>query len=1161
MSKYGTSRFGSGFKYGEVSAISVYYSSNIRAVLTDYGTVTVSWSRFASDPNDGTLTHWKLVKSYSGSLDNPDDAMYIAGGAYSSFTTATQDVFTDAFGVEINYSLWVFNGLKWIACGNAYVVNAVDTGTLNMITKWVPRAWLNGSATTVGDAAGEYEKGDFLSILKAYALTYDIFRSEANLLSLSMNKAYTHHSILRAKLSEYGFNVEPVLGDSYHRSLVGAGNIISSYKGTNTGLVAFVTGLTHWPAKIISGTNLMNDYNDSSFEESVGNWAASSGTFAAKTFAGESVTAPSAATVMYDQTYGPRVVGFGQLTTTATTAVTLSLPASNSDMTLYGIPVKPNTRYIFTGQVAHRDSNNATITAVISWYDAFGTLIATTSAPTATTTTTSWAEFKSISDSGRNGKQSPSNAAYASITLTVTPSSATSSRFMLDMLQLAEYIHSFEFQDAKRVQIAVAGDKENYANNASFEAGAHSWSAYHGTLRIDTSSTLGLTFRSSASPEVSSLVLTATGSGASYVSDWIPVEEGQTVTASCYVMGSAARQAAIKIEYSTQDSEAGQTSILNDVTYGQYYPMTTNAVTSSFGATTVTNVTSDGTTITYTADNTFIAGQTVNVTGLSPADFNLTNATIASATSTQFTVTSGTYGIYDSDGTASVISTTLSTSTASQISVTSIVPPYTKDAGYPIAKVTIYFPDSVNADVFYMDGFQLEENSTATPFFCGGGGLIPSSPVTSQFYSVNDTRWETRNKFNYVSNPSFEAGTVGSAPTDWTSTGTITKVSSDAGTTPLFNTYFAKVAFTTGATVTGNYYLPYAAQGGEDFTISAYVKGAAATYTISSSGTYVVTSAESSKWTRINTTIKLAAGATSGTFTIGIAATSATVFYIDGVQAEYGRRVSKFVDPLDSLTTTTTNPITAGKTYISTQSENTGGSKSTWLYNYPVKSARLKSTVGNYIPNGTSWAIKTGYPTDKYRDLTESLIPNNSFETTLGDWTGTNSTLTRVVATGSTIGDVVTSGQAYAAVTTAGSSGNIPFKIVSPRVYISPDGGYYASAAIRPANSNSAVSYTLEVQFYDNNNTLIPVYTDNVTGQYTSNKYDGTGTLNSVTSTTAARTVTKSITALDRWSYISKTFSAGSIQGAVSAILTITCTPTTYASGQAFHVDRVVFRQ
>ena len=58
----------------------------------------------------------------------------------------------------------------------------------------------------------------------------------------------------------------------------------------------------------------------------------------------------------------------------------------------------------------------------------------------------------------------------------------------------------------------------------------------------------------------------------------------------------------------------------------------------------VTAASASAGTVTYTAANTFIAGQTVTITGLSTSAFNLTNVLIATASSSQFTVTNGATG-------------------------------------------------------------------------------------------------------------------------------------------------------------------------------------------------------------------------------------------------------------------------------------------------------------------------------------------------------------------------------------------------------------------------------------------------------------------------------------------------------------------------------------
>ena len=71
---------------------------------------------------------------------------------------------------------------------------------------------------------------------------------------------------------------------------------------------------------------------------------------------------------------------------------------------------------------------------------------------------------------------------------------------------------------------------------------------------------------------------------------------------------------------------------------------------------TITNVTASAGTVTYTAANSFTAGNLVTITGVSPAGYNLSNQTIATASSTQFTVTNTATGTYVSGGTATSFS-------------------------------------------------------------------------------------------------------------------------------------------------------------------------------------------------------------------------------------------------------------------------------------------------------------------------------------------------------------------------------------------------------------------------------------------------------------------------------------------------------------------------
>lgn len=67
---------------------------------------------------------------------------------------------------------------------------------------------------------------------------------------------------------------------------------------------------------------------------------------------------------------------------------------------------------------------------------------------------------------------------------------------------------------------------------------------------------------------------------------------------------------------------------------------------------TITNISGNGTTVTFTAENGFTAGQKVTINGVLPSQYNLQNVTIASANASQFTVTNGATGTYISGGLA-----------------------------------------------------------------------------------------------------------------------------------------------------------------------------------------------------------------------------------------------------------------------------------------------------------------------------------------------------------------------------------------------------------------------------------------------------------------------------------------------------------------------------
>jgi hypothetical protein len=78
-------------------------------------------------------------------------------------------------------------------------------------------------------------------------------------------------------------------------------------------------------------------------------------------------------------------------------------------------------------------------------------------------------------------------------------------------------------------------------------------------------------------------------------------------------------------------------------------------VTQTLDSPVITNVVGTGTIVTYTAPNTFRAGDVVKITGVSPSSYNLNNVTIATASPTQFTVNNAATGTYASGGIAQAV--------------------------------------------------------------------------------------------------------------------------------------------------------------------------------------------------------------------------------------------------------------------------------------------------------------------------------------------------------------------------------------------------------------------------------------------------------------------------------------------------------------------------
>lgn len=996
MGKYGYFRYGPGTKYGEIDSNRLYYSSGISAWAYDYNSVSLTWASIVPDPDDALNlpTHWRLTRNYGGEADSPFTGDVLDSDVIETYRLSYLDNSIDLLGnIEATYTLWVFNGVRWINTGSVAVQVVDETTTADTVKNRMPAAWLNATFG-VGDAVGETEDFALSKVLDAYIFEYDRLKTQAYLLEEASNGDLIPSKLLKNKVLELGFTYEPSLGDVYHRSLYKAGHTINANKGTTKGLVAYTTALTHWPCHIKVGNNLMLDYNDSSFEESTGRWSITGGTLARQIYqtatAELGVPVTIAVPKLYDTTSPPKSIACGLVTTSsASTVLTLGI----ANPIPYGIPVSAGTRYLFRGLVRQIDNQHADVTVTISWFTSDGALISTTVANAPLTTSTDWQEVLSGSDFAENGFVAPSTASYAGLTITLA--SVTNKKFLLDMLSFKKAdvddmgvlgtIPSYEYEDARLVQVLVEADVENVIPNPEFENGTAFWEAYNGDLSVDEAPPTGSHVMGTKCGKLTSLTEGTTA----IVSDWLTLNPGNTYSFSSYVSGVAGKKARARIEFSSPLSLDDQVKILTDEASGNSY---------------------------Y-------------------------DPTIYYTDSAEFTVSTA----------------------AERITVTATSPEYSPDYGDPMAKVSIYFVNTDAGDDFYVDAAMLSPTSGEQDYFSGSGGIFPEDPNVNVFFDITDCRWERREQINFVSNPTFET-------TDkWTAAaGTTLTSSTDYG---LFGSKSAKVSKAGGGSISTQVFLPRGAViGGEDIVVSAYVKNKAGTYTVSTNGqsAYSYTVAESAKdaWTRLYVHRVAEINESSFTFTLSLntGSTEAAVFYVDGVQAEYGRVPTPVVNPGSVGVTTSPNAAINTESVHYGYGDLTHSSVSYWSNRYAAKLARLQGTIKNYLPHGSSHIIGTPPSVVGFTDLQTTLLPSASFESNLKGWNPQASVLKRVVSRGSIFDELLTHGAAYAKVSATGGSN---FGAVSDLTPVKSGTGYFLAAAVKPETEDSYGTYTLKLNWYD----------------------------------------------------------------------------------------------
>jgi hypothetical protein len=283
MSRYGIDYYGLGY-YGSDNPIK-FDATPFTAKPSKQGQILLNWTDpsgqwseliivrnpygFPVDAWDGT----RVLEVYNGS----DPVFYIDSNGLTQ-------------GQYYYYTIFVFSTVQyqWINAGTAYALSVKDHGNTDKMYSYLPDIYKISQPYSV---TSDWDNPDLYNFLANFGFELDYEQTLADLLITRYDPQKVAGSLVPTLMHQFGVTYEPAIGLQQNRKLLRDGVTLTKQKGSKEGLVGFIKDFTGWGVPVpISGTpnpstngitvghNIMLDYNDSSFEESVGSWVSSDGT-------------------------------------------------------------------------------------------------------------------------------------------------------------------------------------------------------------------------------------------------------------------------------------------------------------------------------------------------------------------------------------------------------------------------------------------------------------------------------------------------------------------------------------------------------------------------------------------------------------------------------------------------------------------------------------------------------------------------------------------------------------------------------------------------------------------------------------------------------------------------------------------------------------------
>lgn len=476
MSRYGIDYYGLAPYGTSTDAFIEFDASPFVAKSVNYGKIQLTWTSPSGD-----WTRIRLVRNTYGfplSVDdgvivyeepkNFDSGLYIDDGQIPNGIGLKE-------GRAYHYGLFVLNtqSNQYIKSNNAAAIAIKNYGTFNYMYDNLPAIYKITNLNTITDVSNN---ADLEAFIKIFSTTYDLFKTNTEILLNTYDTSLAYFPIIPTMMQQFGLSFEPEIGLQQSRILLRNAVYINKLKGSRLGITGFVKAFTGYDEVTEPSRNLMLDYNDSSFEESIGRWEEVEYATLSRT------TTPTAPLEPYQEPTLPtnfpnKAVAVLKVETEATGdavfACGLAAPKTR------GVPVDEGFSYTFSIYSAASDATKTKVIHVdIIWFDREGVELSRAGEQFATNAYGVWTRISTTS-------VAPVNAFFAIPQVRIA-GAVTEDHHYFDAAQLEESSEGpTAFEEARELRIVLKASRVNELINPSFEFNLAPWTALGANVSQD----------------------------------------------------------------------------------------------------------------------------------------------------------------------------------------------------------------------------------------------------------------------------------------------------------------------------------------------------------------------------------------------------------------------------------------------------------------------------------------------------------------------------------------------------------------------------------------------------------------------------------------------------------------------------------------------------